>query len=73
MAKSLIHAGSGPRYGRGRKHIIRARCTKAQIALILGFLVFVIVTLIAGMYLGWLSSQEEEQTNSPETEMFAPL
>jgi hypothetical protein len=70
MSRSLTHIGSGPHYGRGKKHIIRARRTRAQVAATLGFLIAVVLIVTLGMYLGWLTAQEEEheQTNSPETE-----
>jgi hypothetical protein len=33
----------------------------------LAFLVFVALTVTVGMYFGWLSSQGEEHSSSPET------
>jgi hypothetical protein len=56
---------SGPRYGRGRKRIVHTHWTRTEVALALSFLLVVVLVVMLGMYLGWWSLREEEQTSSP--------
>jgi hypothetical protein len=63
----MSHSGSsgGPRYGRGRKHIVHTHWTRAEVALALSFLLVVVLVVMLGLYLGWWSLRQEEQTSSP--------
>jgi len=74
MDRSITHIGSGrPHYGRGRKSLVHGPWTRTQLAMALAFLVFVALTVTAGMYFGWLSSQGgEEQSSPPETQASPP-
>ena len=73
MGKSIMHIACGrPHYGRGKKSLVYAHWTRSKLALAFGFLLLVALTVIVGMYFGWLSSQEEERSNSPETKVSAP-
>ncbi len=53
--------GGSPRRFRGRKWLVRQKLTKRQFVLVLVFLVFVVIALTLGMYLGWWLLQNEER------------
>jgi hypothetical protein len=57
----MQHAGfGGPHLDRGRKRFVDRHWTRAEVALTLGFLVVLVLTVILGMYLGWWSARAEE-------------
>jgi hypothetical protein len=63
MSRILYGQSSGGpiRRFRGRKWLVRQKLTKRQTVQVLVFLVFLIIVLVFGMYLGWWTLLNEER------------